>query len=176
MIGVVRNWSKISTKKSHSPSWPLGPRLGLVLPYALARRPCARKIWGCLFFRLRQMCAIWLELLNRTLSNCLLSEGWDCAMTEGHQCLAILCNDAKRTMKNMKVLLKWKRVFSPENIPTTSGLQVVTLLTHSIKWVTSCQSNEDSTMKPSLDNFILTSTALETVYILWTHWLFNPTN
>lgn len=113
-LGLSETDLRPAQKKSHSPSWPLGPRLDLVLPYGLARSPFARKIWGCLFSvpldRLRQMCAIWLELLNRTLSNCLLSEDRDCAMTKGQQCLAmILCNDAKRTMKNSKVLKTWQR-------------------------------------------------------------------
>lgn len=131
-------------KKAHSPSWPLGPLgLDLVLPYVLARRPCARKIWGCLFSvpldRLRQMCAIWLELLNRTLSNCLLSEGRHCAMSEGHRRWAILCNDVKRSTKNMKVLMKWQRVlnfffffgFSRRTYQPLRDYKAVTGLTHS---------------------------------------------
>lgn len=58
---------------------------------SLPWRQRARNIWSSLsgvpLDRVRQMCVIWLELLNRMPSNCLLSEVWHtpgCAISEGH--------------------------------------------------------------------------------------------
>lgn len=106
-LSIVMVAIKTVSRSGQKPTNGLSVTAWTGLLCRLPWRQRARNIWsslsGVLLDRARQMCVIWLELLNRMPSNCLLSEVWHtpgCAICEGHV-IRQYCTTAQRRSRGV---------------------------------------------------------------------------